>query len=492
MRDGRRAVEAMVRQILGGSRSDTIAGMAPGGRTRCLPVPLSAILGLAALAGLSEAAVHDVGPGRGLTNIGDVPWESLAAGDEVRIHWRREPYREKWVICCRGTVEHPICIRGVPGPDGHLPVVTGRGATTRRELDFWGEARAVIKIGGANTPEDTTPSHIVIEGLEVRSGRPPFAFSGRNGQTPYGENCAAIWVEKGEHITVRGCVLHDCGNGLMTSYQSRDVLVEGCHVYGNGMEGSIYHHNIYTESRGITFQFNQLEPLREGCPGNNLKDRSCGTAVRYNWIRGGNRLLDLVDSGHAELNVDPSYRETLVYGNFLWEEDDGLNNQACHYGGDSGRREAYRKGVLRFFHNTLVSHRSGRTVAFRLSTPDESCDCRNSILFAKPRGLHLLSGAGRLTVTGTWLPDDVRTKGELADGVADGGGNVFGQSPDLDAEAQWRLATDSSCIDAAPPLPGNLLREHGLVWEYVPHRKARKRFIDASPDIGAWELVKRE
>ena len=459
------------------------------GASLCGARPFACLLLLSLGAGC-VAAVHEVGPGRGLASIGDVPWESLQPGDEVRVHWRPEPYREKWVICRRGTAAEPITVRGVRGPDGALPVIDGRDATTRRELDFWGEDRALIKVGGANTPEDTTPAHIIVEGLKVRSGRPPFTFSGRDGLTPYRDNCAAVWVEKGEHVTVRDCVLRDCANGLVTSHESRDVLVERCHVHGNGMEGSIYQHNVYTESQGITFQFNQLGPLRPGCPGNNLKDRSAGLVIRYNWIRGGNRLLDLVDSDHAGVRQHPSYRETFVYGNFLWEVDDRLNNQVCHYGGDSGQLRRYRKGVLRFFHNTVVSARRGRTVLLRLSSEEESCDVRNCVFAPSPGRLDLLSGAGKLTVTGSWLPAGTADKdGKLPAGIKDGGKNVWGESPGLDPLSPWQLVRGSPCIDAAPPLPKG---EHAPAWEYVPHRRARRRSLDGAPDMGAWEWARKK
>lgn len=49
------------------------------------------------------ATTYTVSPNSDLKNIGDVPWETLAPGDIVLIHWRPEPYFEKWVICRRGT-----------------------------------------------------------------------------------------------------------------------------------------------------------------------------------------------------------------------------------------------------------------------------------------------------------------------------------------------------------------------------------------------------
>ncbi|MBI3191207.1 MAG: polysaccharide-degrading enzyme, partial [Pedosphaera parvula] len=128
-----------------------------------------------------DAAQYEVGPGKPLPDPIDVPWESLQAGDTVLIHWRAEPYRSKWVICFRGTARQPIIVRGVPGPNGQLPVIDGRDARTRKELSYWHEQRSVIKIGGANRPKDLFPAWIVIENLEVRGGRPPFSYRGSKG-----------------------------------------------------------------------------------------------------------------------------------------------------------------------------------------------------------------------------------------------------------------------------------------------------------------------
>src|SRR5688572_18907003 len=117
------------------------------------------------------AAVYEVGPESPLSAIGQVPWATLQPGDTVLIHYRSMPYREKWVICRQGTADSPIAIRGVPGPGGELPVIDGSGAVTAPGLNFWSEARGVIKVGGANIPSDTTPRHITIENLEIRSAR---------------------------------------------------------------------------------------------------------------------------------------------------------------------------------------------------------------------------------------------------------------------------------------------------------------------------------
>jgi hypothetical protein len=438
---------------------------------------------------------YEVGPGRAHAAIGDVPWESLSAGDEVLIYWRAEPYREKWVICRRGTAEQPIRVRGVPGPDGQLPVIDGRQATTRPALNFWGEQRGVIKIGGANRPADTMPAHVVLEDLEIRSGRPPFGFEGRRGRTAYAKNAASIFVEKGDAITIRHCILHDSGNGLFVSPQSRNIIVESCHIHGNGIEGSLYEHNSYTQADGIVFQANFYGPLRRDCPGNNLKDRSAGLVVRYNWIDGGNRALDLVDAaGVPALSSQAAYRETFIYGNVLIKRDGG-NNQVVHYGGDSNRPDAYRKGTLYFYSNTVVSHRQHTTTLFRLSTGDESVECHNNIVYATAGGrlLALMTQDGTLKLHRNWLPTGWRPSHSAFAGAIRGAEHIVdGQMPgfaDFDAN-DFRLLPGSPCAQAGQELPELLATRFPVVRKYVPHQQTAPR--GAALDLGAFQRVEQQ
>lgn len=441
----------------------------------------------------AQAASYVVGPGQPYPEIGDVPWESLAPGDSVRIHAREADYHEKWVICRQGTAADPIVVQGIPAGDGSLPVINGIDATTRDELNYWNEDRGIIKIGGANHPLDTMPAHILIENLEIRSGRPPYTFTGRYGVGTYAENSAAIYIEKGEHVRIRGCRFWDCGNGLFCGYQTGDLVVEHNHIYGNGIEGSIYQHNAYTEALGILYAFNYFGPLRADCPGNNLKDRSAGCVVRYNWIEGGNRQLDLVDSGHQVLYDDPLYRETFVYGNVLIEPDGAGNSQILHYGGDSGVTERYRKGTLYFHHNTMVSTRLGNTTLARLSTNEEFCDARNNVLFVSADGdrlAMLAESGGILELRSNWLkPGWVESHGGTPGEVIDYG-NVEGADPGFwcFGDQSFWLTGASACIDQGVALAELIAEDHRPVFEYVKHAQARERFDDGLPDIGAYEF----
>ena len=444
----------------------------------------------------ATSATYEVGEGRQFQALSAVPWESLSAGDTVLIHWREQPYHEKWVLCCAGTPEKPITIRGVPNAQGQLPVIDGRNATTPPKLNYWNEPRGIIKIGGANIPKDTLPRHLVIENLEIRSGRPPYTFTGRNGLAEYANNCAAIFVEKGAHITIRNCVLRDCGNGFFCASQASDVLVEGCYIYDNGIEGRFYEHNNYTGANGIVFQYNRFGPLREGCLGNNLKDRSAGTVIRYNWIEGGNRQLDLVDNGDPKLTAQAAYRNTYVYGNILIEFDGEGNSQICHYGGDSDDVSRYRKGTLFFYNNTVISTRSDYTTLVRLSTEAESCDLRNNIVCVTAPGEHLalLNGAGRIFSRHNWFKSGFRHQHGAQDGeVVDLGGNLTSAHPQfVDFEAQqFQLDAASACVDAGTAL-AEAASAYPVISEYVIHKRGRPRPTQGEIDIGAYEYVGRE
>jgi hypothetical protein len=441
---------------------------------------------LLALTSIVQAAIYEIGDG---DNVADVPWDVLLPGDLVLIHARTTPYREKWVICCNGTESQPITIRGVPDAQGTLPVIDGINAVTPTALNYWNEARGVIKIGGANRPSGSGSSWIILENLDIKSGRQPYSFTGRNGLTAYAKNAAAIFLENGQNITIRNCILRDSGNGLFAASASGNILVESCYIYDNGVENSFYEHNNYTEAKGITFQFNRFGPLRADCDGNNLKDRSAGCLIRYNWIEGGNRQLDLVDSGYAELIQLPAYRTTKVYGNILIEPDGDGNSQICHYGGDSGDTNRYRQGTLHFYHNTILSTRTGNTTLLRLSSNHETADCRNNIIYTTATGnrLALIDNTGTALLRHNWLPTGWRVShNNPAADVQDLGGNITGSDPlFIDFNNQnLGLASNSPCIAAAGPLVAESLQ-----LQYVKHRASTNRIVDTAPDLGAFEML---
>jgi len=407
--------------------------------------------------------VYDVGPGHPYADPSEVPWESIGPSTLVRIHWRAEPYRDKWVINTEATETEPVVVLGVPSGSGALPVISGDGAKTRQALSYWNERRSIIKVGGSNLPSDTNvPSWVYIEGLHIENAQPAYSFTddGGSGDT-YAGNAAAIHVEVGDHITVRGCVLRDAGNGLFSGSGSSNLALIGNHLYDNGIEDSIYEHNSYTESFGILFEGNYYGPLRAGCLGNNLKDRSAGTVIRYNWIESGNRQLDLVETDYTDFSSDPSYATTYVYGNVLVEPEGAGNRQIVHFGGDGGDTAMYR-GTLFMFHNTIVSTRSGNNTVVRLSTQSQSADIRNNIIYTLPNSgtLEVTTGTGTVDLAYNWIREGWVTAISPDGAVVNAVGNIdaAGEPGFADFDnGDYALASGSACIDAGDtagmPLP---------------------------------------
>src|SRR5690606_33389224 len=88
-------------------------------------------------------------------------------------------------------------------------------------------------------------------------------------------------------------------------------------------------------------------------------------------------------------------------------EPDGGNRQLVHYGGDN-TADYFRTGTLHFYHNTVISERSGLFSVVRLSSSEATADLRNNIFFAQGGGdqVAILEDAGTVLLSGNWLPTD--------------------------------------------------------------------------------------
>ena len=435
--------------------------------------------------------VHDVGPGKAFQELEDVPWETLSAGTLVRIHWREQPYRAKWVVNAAGTSNAPIVIAGMPnGSD--LPVITGQDAVTRSQLSYPNQERSIIKIGGADRPSGNRAEWVFIENLVIEGANANNSFRDSDGRSrSYATNAASVHIQRGRNIHLRNNVLTNSGNGLFSGFESSQLVISGNRFEGNGNTGSASQHNSYTESLGIVYESNHFRPLRSGALGNNLKDRSAGTVIRYNWIESGARQLDLVDSDHGNIYGAAEYRSTFVYGNVLIEPADSNNGNIVHYGGDlSGRESTYRKGTLHFFNNTVISFRTDRASLFGMSSNEETADARNNVFYSPVGGqtLAITSGRGVIDLRGNWLQSGWSPSSGSLDGVVNDLGNAGGNNPGFADEAarDFVPGADSPLRDAGTGLsPG--AAAHPLTYQYAKHQSRVARPVDGSVDAGAFE-----
>jgi len=463
------------------------------GRRRHSPAILALSLALLAtvlLPAIVAAAEYHVGPGQSRATPDRVPWDALKAGDAVTIHWRAEPYRCKWVLACRGTAEAPITIRGLPGPQGEMPILDGANAITPPALDFWAGERGVIKIGPAGFAQDAVPGHIVIENLDITGARPGNFFASRQGLLAYSDAASSIYVERGDHITVRNCRLHGCANGFFTAFETAEIRLEACRIYDNGVAGSIYQHNSYTESAGMIYEGNYFGPLTADARGNNIKDRSAGLIVRYNWIEGGNRQLDLVDAEDSEeIRSDPRYDRAFVYGNVLIETAGSGNNQVVHFGGDNGPEETFRHGPLFFFNNTVISERPDKTCLLRLSTNGVSARVFNNILLTTADGnlLSILDETGVVELRNNLLrPRWRQSHGDLS-GLIRVEKNVETDDPvvkDIPGR-NLGLLQGSPAMDRGTAAPQNYPVER----QFHPSAGSSPRAASGTLDLGAFEYA---
>ncbi|MCG8669748.1 MAG: hypothetical protein MI867_10085, partial [Pseudomonadales bacterium] len=368
---------------------------------------LSALTFLMA-AGFANAAVYNVGPGQDHEDLNSVPWRSLTAGDEVVIQWRSEPYRSKIGLRGQGTASQPIVIRGVSGPGGAKPEITGDNAQTPSDLvgffnTRWDELLGTIIIKRASSdPWGYKPKHITFENLRITGGHPDYQYRSQDGSTQnYGRGAAGLWAILVENLIVKDCEFVDNANGLFVLSKnndeadtSRNILVQSNLFRENGISGSYLEHNLYLQVAGVTYEHNRIERLRNGALGASLKDRSSGAVVRYNWIEASTRALDLVgpEDSYEILMNESDYEDAYVYGNYFHYDADRVSAENngiitahfIHWGGDSGNTARYRMGTLYFFSNTFVvkSMKSTRwhMSIFDLSNSDQSVHIANNIM----------------------------------------------------------------------------------------------------------------
>ena len=327
------------------------------------------------LSTFSYATDYHVGPGQTYTTIGAVPWYSLVAGDNVYIHYRSTPYKEKILVSGRGTASQWIRVLGVLGPNGERPVIDGNGATTGTNMHF---ARTPEQFGAiivaASTGQSQNPTYIEIANLEISGANPNNSFIGQDDTiVNYDSFCAGIYARAIKHLLIYNNVIHDCGLGFYNwagcdpdvEYDGmpEDIVVRGNYFYNNGVVGSYSEHATYTESDGVTIEYNYYGPQLNGQYGSQIKDRSAGAVIRYNYIVQSNAGydMDLVDPHNSWccLGLLDTYKQTHVFGNIIVNNGVNYTPNGIHwnedsYTGTNGRADM-TGGKLLFYDNTWVT-----------------------------------------------------------------------------------------------------------------------------------------
>src|SRR5262249_16731251 len=220
-------------------------------------------------------------------------------------------------------------------------------------------------------------------------------FINANGEKVFWNPAAtAVAFYNAGHITVEGCTIHDNENGLFGKSDGseagtlRNLLIDGNHIYNNGVAGKDHYHNTYLEGIETVYQFNTFGPPVEGSAGNNVKDRSAGLVFRYNLVEGGARLMDLVDpdDGAPLMTEDPLFGTDYLYGNIFINPEWGPAASLIHFGYDENPANAQHD--LYFFFNTVINvndrDEGGRwyTYVFNVNGPEQTVHVADNIFYS--------------------------------------------------------------------------------------------------------------
>lgn len=485
---------------------------------------------------------YHVGPNGAYTTIGAVPWYKLLPGDAVYIHWRPTPYYEKFLISTRGTPAKWIRIVGVPGAGGELPVISGKNATTSTNMHYhWPAASGssaiqhlgVVQIAAAAGEKAPLPAFIEIAGLRIEDGFAGNMFTAENGtRAAYDPFTACIYARSVQHLLIQNNVLTGCGLGFYNWTGSGsawwdglqvDTVLRGNYFFGNGMPGSYLDHQSYTESNGVLYEYNRFGRMRDGSLGSQLKDRSAGTIIRYNYIEESPSgwMLDLVEpeNGYDALGALPAYTQAFVYGNVLISTSAAAHApNMVHWNEDHQRgvgRAVQRTGRLFFYHNTILVVADSSTFAkfhiFNTTWGGYDCsptatsgiiDIRNNIVASLPRSAGARApmvtfaycGGTNLTFGANWVSPGWQS-GPTASVV--GNSNIVSpsnNSPGFVSATDLRLTRGSSAsrigTALAPEVTNNTLGQSLVpTQQYRAHQQVMTRATSgAGADAGAFEL----
>jgi hypothetical protein len=501
----------------------------------------------------AEAASYDVGPGKTLTSLFSVPWKTLQPGDVVNIYPKPGGYKEKIQVSASGTSAQHIVIRGIPDPaTGALPILDANGAVEDPSTDW---RNPVLSDFGMITVSPRKSvyvygqpgvSFVDIETLDIRN-----AYYTADNSITYTDQTGAVrrwdgfacgvYVEWALDFTLRGCEISNCGNGFFANSKngavqsSARLLIEKNYFHDNSLPSTVdpvtgavisngYHeHHIYTESVGVTIQFNKFGRLHPGAHGCAIKDRSSGEVIRYNEfdMLEESNVLALLDpqGGSGYIEQQPHYLDSYVYGNLVTIENYASDTELFWWGAYNGSSQypALHRGTLYFYHNTVVVHHGKVGLFFLPSTTYtgnsptfESVDCRNNIFYVDSaiqsnsyNAMHWFTGGatnggGNIDLGVNWVsPGTLKDAPFHAYGgalngannliIGDAGGSNDPHFVDMIAHDYHGLPM-ANTIDVAGPLAPATLSAFAPTMEYLPPQSSKQRVQQgANADLGAVE-----
>jgi hypothetical protein len=288
------------------------------------------------------------------------------------------------------------------------------------------------------------------------------------------------------------------------THPTKNILIQGNYIHDNSYFGDGQHHNVYVQGINMVFEYNYMKLDRDY--GNNIKDRSANLTVRYNWIEGGNRVIDAVNSGLMDIVTQQtgSYPVDNVYGNVFIKLNGYDNDQIIHWGGDTeyDKPQNWRKRV-NIFNNTFIVKRTAQALGFWFDRAELQAKIYNNVIYFPTLayyGFDILGGTtgAQAELKNNWIskgncnhpngPGLLYCTRKVITGsntqYIDGGGNILGDDPLLvdSANGNYKPQAGSPLLDKSTDTLGVTLDK-----QYLQHLIYENRSNSGLPDLGAYE-----
>ncbi len=284
---------------------------------------------------LQTGKTYDVGAGHPYAMLADafvaIGTNVLSAGTTIRLFntdttgTNPTRYHEYLRIDGQGTQAAPIRIVGCPDSAGNLPILDGANATAYSPSDNSVSAQiaGLYQIGFHHTqvfgvyPTILAPSYVIIEGLAFRNAYPTTGSTSNSYYAP-GSATATAWPTgsscirpyEGNHVTVRGNDMQDCGWGILADFNGNnawggffgDFDLEGNYFTNIGAPNAS-EHMAYVQGYRQVIQGNVFDQLKSISSGADLKMRGVAEVVRYNYFGSSSntRTIDFVEEQDSNM-----------------------------------------------------------------------------------------------------------------------------------------------------------------------------------------------